>query len=407
MGLEDAKTYGKDIYALIVDFTSTLNTTDHDRMLWIMYDLGFPTDAIDTVKNLYESATTQVRLPSGRSTEKIPVERGTIQGDTLSPFLFLLYMEPLLRWLHVGGRGYKHGCIPGQNATDTHLANVLSSAAFADDLLCPTSTIQDLKVQAKKLTLYSDWAALVISGSKTKARGILHSHPGKDQNGVTPSQALCQQLEGKIEIQRQKAQFLASHEPFLYLGVQITMDLNWKHQIQRMTCNLRNKLDNLDSSYASPRQTLDIVSTAIVPSFAYAFAVTPCTPADLIIWDNMIDRIIKHKYKLWNSTAAAMIREDSDNFGLGRTSICVEYHRRLAFALTSSLEDPSTRHRTISLNLLTKQIADLKLLSTSYLSKREGTNLHIRRQLNFCMRARQLISIHSSKLHLMKDEEGG
>eukprot|EP00983_Pelagomonas_calceolata_P012861 411108-Pelagomonas_calceolata.AAC.1 len=69
-------------------------------------------------------------------------------------------MELLLRWLHVGGRGYTHGCIPSQNATDIYLANVLSSAAFAGDLLCPTSTIQDLKVQAKRLTLYSDWAAL-------------------------------------------------------------------------------------------------------------------------------------------------------------------------------------------------------------------------------------------------------
>eukprot|EP00983_Pelagomonas_calceolata_P030233 948200-Pelagomonas_calceolata.AAC.1 len=74
MGLEDAKTFGKDIYALIVDFTSAFNTTDHDRMLWIMYDLGFSTDAIDTVKNPYESATTQVR-PLGHSTEKNPVER--------------------------------------------------------------------------------------------------------------------------------------------------------------------------------------------------------------------------------------------------------------------------------------------------------------------------------------------
>eukprot|EP00983_Pelagomonas_calceolata_P002093 71074-Pelagomonas_calceolata.AAC.1 len=108
MGLEDAKTFGTDIYALTVDSTA-FNTTDHDRMLWIMYDLSFLTDAIDAVKHLYESATTQVRLPSGR------------------------------------GRGYKHGCIPGQNAIDTHLANVLSSAAFPDDLLCPTSTIQDLK----------------------------------------------------------------------------------------------------------------------------------------------------------------------------------------------------------------------------------------------------------------------
>eukprot|EP00983_Pelagomonas_calceolata_P054167 1143597-Pelagomonas_calceolata.AAC.7 len=58
MGLGDAKTFGKDVYALIEDFTSTFNITNHDRMLCIMYDLGFPTDAIDTFKNLDESATT-------------------------------------------------------------------------------------------------------------------------------------------------------------------------------------------------------------------------------------------------------------------------------------------------------------------------------------------------------------
>jgi hypothetical protein len=33
MALEDAKLFHKDIYALIVDFTSAFNTTDHDPML--------------------------------------------------------------------------------------------------------------------------------------------------------------------------------------------------------------------------------------------------------------------------------------------------------------------------------------------------------------------------------------
>jgi hypothetical protein len=37
MALEDAKLFRNDIYALIVDFTSAFNTTDHDRMFWIMY----------------------------------------------------------------------------------------------------------------------------------------------------------------------------------------------------------------------------------------------------------------------------------------------------------------------------------------------------------------------------------
>ncbi len=107
------------MFALIVDFTSAFDTTDHDRMLWIMYDLGCPTNAIEVAKNLNQKATTQVRLPQGGHTDQIPVERGTIQGDTLSPYLFLLYMEPLLRWLQVGGRWYSHACLK-----DTSIENL-------------------------------------------------------------------------------------------------------------------------------------------------------------------------------------------------------------------------------------------------------------------------------------------
>ncbi len=69
---------------------------------------------------------------------------------------------------------------------ETHLANMISSASFADDLTSETNTIQDLKMQARKLTLYSDWAALTISSSKIKVTGALYSHPSKDANCGTP-----------------------------------------------------------------------------------------------------------------------------------------------------------------------------------------------------------------------------
>jgi hypothetical protein len=49
MTLEDAKLYKQEIYALIVDFTYAFNTTDHDKLLIVMFNLGFPTDAIDVV----------------------------------------------------------------------------------------------------------------------------------------------------------------------------------------------------------------------------------------------------------------------------------------------------------------------------------------------------------------------
>jgi hypothetical protein len=298
MALEDAKLIHKDIYALIVDFTSAFNTTDHDRMLWKMHDLNFPTDAIDAVKNLYENAATQVKLPSGVCTGQIPVERGTIQGDILSPFLFLLYMEPLLQWLHVGGRGYVHTCFPKENELQTHLANNISSASFADDLLCPTGNLKNLKVQASKLTLYSNWAGLIISGNETKVRGSLNASPSKDQNGSTPSEALEHQLKNNILVQNQATNCITPSSPFLYLGVTLTMDLNWKHQHRCMDENLKQKLDALEGSNASPRQTLNIIRTAIIPSLAYAFAVTPCSYPDLDKWDAMIGRVDQKQTQL-------------------------------------------------------------------------------------------------------------
>jgi hypothetical protein len=150
------------------------------------------------------------------------------------------------------------------------------------------------------------------------------------------------------------------------------MDFNWKHQHKRVVENLKQKLDALEDSYASPRQTLNIIRTAIIPSLAYAFAVTPCSYPDLDKWDAMIGRVIKSKHNLWRSTLTAMIREDVHRFGLGAPSIYMEYHRRSAVALVTSLEDPSERHQSVTVHLLTHQVAQLKPLPLhSFLQEKE------------------------------------
>jgi len=154
-------------------------------------------------------------------------------------------------------------------------------------------------VQANKLTLYSNWAGLIISGSKTKVTGSLNASPSKDQNGLTPSEALEHQLKNNILVQNQATNYITPSSPFFYLGVTLTMNLNWNHQHRHMDENLKQKPDALEGSYASPRQTLNILRTAIIPSLAYAFAVTPCSYPDLDKWDAMIGRVIKSKDNLW------------------------------------------------------------------------------------------------------------
>jgi hypothetical protein len=93
------------MYLLYVDFTEAFSRVPHHKLQQVMTDLGIPEDLVFATQRMYQQASTTVNTWAG-STDRIPIKGGTIQGDCLSPILFLIYIEPLLRWLKVGGRGY-------------------------------------------------------------------------------------------------------------------------------------------------------------------------------------------------------------------------------------------------------------------------------------------------------------
>ena len=136
-----------------------------------MYDLGFPTDAINAIEDLYTNATTHVKLPMGK-TDAVNINAGTIQGDSLSTFLFLMFMEPLLRWLQSGGRGYQYACLKQSIAG----YSTTSAMAYADGLLAVSSNINNLVEQAHKIEAFTKWAGMKVKCKKCGATGILYNY---------------------------------------------------------------------------------------------------------------------------------------------------------------------------------------------------------------------------------------
>ena len=128
------------------------------------------------IKDLYTDTSSKILLnrSTGLVTDPVPVGRGTIQGDTLSPLLFLIYLEPLLRWLSVGARGYTPGCTA---PLGHHPARCTQTAgAYADDLDLTASDLGSLGVQFDKLLQYCLWGELALNAAKCRVSGVLHRH---------------------------------------------------------------------------------------------------------------------------------------------------------------------------------------------------------------------------------------
>jgi hypothetical protein len=168
MMMEDAKHYNKDIYVMYADFKGAFNAADHRIMLKHMRQLGMPSTFVDTCEQLYGVSTTDYVTPYG-STPSIEINRGTLQGDTLSPFLFTFFLEPFLRLFIVGSRGYR----PGASATNVTPTATYPGHGFTDDLSLGTGSPPKVTIQRLKLSLFSAYTCMIVNVRECCITGAL------------------------------------------------------------------------------------------------------------------------------------------------------------------------------------------------------------------------------------------
>ena len=96
--VEGAHSHKKNIVLCYLDFKGAFPSKDNKQMVRVLEFLGLPSDFNRLVSSLYSGATTEFITPHGH-TSPVGIRRGTLQGDPLSPILFDIMVEPLIRWL--------------------------------------------------------------------------------------------------------------------------------------------------------------------------------------------------------------------------------------------------------------------------------------------------------------------
>ena len=94
--IEKAREFQKNIYFCFIDYDKVFDCVDHNQLWKILKEMGIPGHLTCLLKNLDAGQEATVRIGHG-TTDWFQTWKGIYQGCILSPYLFNLYAEYIMR----------------------------------------------------------------------------------------------------------------------------------------------------------------------------------------------------------------------------------------------------------------------------------------------------------------------
>ena len=161
--IKKAREFQKNIYFCFIDYAKGFDCVDHNKLWKILKEMGIPDHLICLLRNLYAGQRATVRTGHG-TTDWFQIGKGIHQGSILSPCLFNLYAEYIMRnaRLDEAQAGIK---ISGRN---------INNVRHADDTTLMAESEEELKSLLINVKEESEEAGLKLNIQKTK---IMASSP--------------------------------------------------------------------------------------------------------------------------------------------------------------------------------------------------------------------------------------
>ncbi|CAB4037837.1 Hypothetical predicted protein [Paramuricea clavata] len=237
-------------------------------------------------------------LRNAFETEPIKVTAGVKQGCPISPVLFNLTSELLIRTAL--SRSQDNPSIPFKLHNQP-----ISILAYADDLVLISRTREGLQVLLDDISLAAD--VLNLSFRQDKCSTLSLTCFKKDLSRVS---------EYEFIVQHNPIPFLKREESYRYLGVPIGLLYDAK-DIQSITAKLISDLDKIRDSLLAPWQRLDAIRTFVQPGLTYALISCPVTHEALKEYRSKLIEVLKSIYHLPKHASASYFFADKSDGGLG------------------------------------------------------------------------------------------
>ena len=164
--IEKAREFQKNIYFCFIDYAKAFDCVDHNKLWKILEEMGIPDHLTCFLRNLYAGQEATVRTGHG-ITDRFQIGKGVHQGCILSPCLFNLYAEYVMRntGLEEAQAGIK---ITGKNINNLIYTDDTTLMAESEEEL--KSLLMKVKEEIKKVGI-----ELSIQKAKIMASGPITS----------------------------------------------------------------------------------------------------------------------------------------------------------------------------------------------------------------------------------------
>ncbi|KAB0365888.1 hypothetical protein FD754_010044 [Muntiacus muntjak] len=208
--IKKAREFQKSIYFCFIDCAKDFDCVDHNKLWKILKEMGIPEHLTCLLRNLYAGQEATIRTGHG-ATDWFQIGKGVRQGCILSPCLFNLYAEYIMRnaGLEEAQVGIK---IAGRN---------INNLRYADDTTLMADSEEELKSLLMKVKEESEKYGLKLNIQKTK-------------------------IMASVE----------TVSDFIFLGSKITADGDCSNEIKRCLLLGKKVMTSLDSILKSRDTTL-------------------------------------------------------------------------------------------------------------------------------------------------------
>lgn len=293
--LNRARAKVKETHLATLDLVKAFDSVNHEAIVRALGAWGADKFFVDYISDIYSKSKTVFILPESTSQPFHPT-CGVRQGDPLSPLLFNLVIDGLIRKIKDSPVGIR---VDGLN---------IGISAYADDIILFAETRQGLQHSLDQASLLLKSCNLVISAPKSFSISI--AADGKNQRTKI--------VDGNFMVDRNPLRSIKINDKFKYLGVEFSSEgilaANPAKEVEGLVSKIKN-------SRLKPNQKLYALRVHVLPKLYHAGILARSTIGMLKRADVAIRHFVRKILYLPKDSPNAFIHTSTSEGGLGIPSL--------------------------------------------------------------------------------------